>query len=140
MPPKEHHKKKKVAPKEEEPQLQTLGDYQLGQVIGKGAAGTVYKAINVMTGDFVAVKEIPITNVSEIESIQYEVSLLKSLKHPNIVKYIDTIRTKDYLNIVTEYVENGSLYSIVKKFGKLQESLIQIYVIQVCFYFLLFGT
>lgn len=127
-------KKKKIVhkEKEEEPAVQQLSHYQLGQVIGKGAAGTVYKAIDIVTGDFVAIKAIPITNVAEIESIQYEINLLQSLKHPNIVKYLDAIRTKDYLNIVTEYVENGSLLSIVKKFGKLNESLVQLYVIQVC--------
>lgn len=132
MPGEEHQrKKKKTAPKEEVPTSTQIGDYVLGQAIGKGAAGTVYKAINVMTGDFVAIKEIPITNVAEIESMQQEITLLQNLKHPNIVKYLTTIRTKENLNIVMEYVENGSLQSIVKKFGKLQESLVQLYVIQV---------
>lgn len=48
---------------------------------------------------------------------QSEIQLLKKLKHPNIVKYIDTIRTEHNLNIIIEYVENGSLANIVKKFG-----------------------
>ncbi|KAH7818131.1 putative ste ste11 cdc15 protein kinase [Monocercomonoides exilis] len=124
----EKKKKKKESQKEDAPQSQFLGHYQLGQVIGKGAAGTVYKAINILNGDFVAIKEIPITNVSEIDNIQYEITLLKTLKHPNIVKYLDTIKTKDNLNIITEYVENGSLQSLVKKFGRIPESLAKLYV------------
>jgi serine/threonine protein kinase len=61
-----------------------------------------------------------------------EIQLLKKLKHPNIVKYIDTIRTDTALNIVIEYVENGSLSNIAKKFGgSLPESLVAIYISQV---------
>jgi len=33
-----------------------------------------------------------------------EVKLLQNLNHPNIVKYIDTIRTKDCLSIILESV------------------------------------
>ena len=54
------------------------------------------------------------------------------MKHPNIVKYIDTIRTDHNLNIVIEYVENGSLAQIVKKFGgSFPETLVAIYISQV---------
>lgn len=80
------------------------------------------------------------------------------MNHPNIVQYIDTIRTKDYLHIVLEYVllslnvhcsilicclnstlsslycrymENGSLSNVIKKFGSFSESLTAIYVTQV---------
>jgi serine/threonine protein kinase len=31
-----------------------------------------------------------------------EIELMKKLNHPNIVKYIETIRTHDYLYIVLE--------------------------------------
>jgi serine/threonine protein kinase len=35
------------------------------------------------------------------------------------------------LNIILEYIENGSLDSLIKKFGKLPENLVVIYVKQV---------
>lgn len=63
---------------------------------------------------------------------QTEIQLLKKLKHPNIVKYIDTIRTESALHIVIEYVENGSLANLVKKFGGgFPETLVAIYISQV---------
>lgn len=33
-----------------------------------------------------------------------------------------------YLNIILEYVENGSLDSLIKKFGKFPETLVATYV------------
>jgi serine/threonine protein kinase len=126
-------KKKKKTPAEEKgPSMSQIGPYQLGSEIGKGAAGTVYKAIHTQTGDFVAVKQIPASNTKEIENIESEIALLRSLKHANIVKYLMTIRTPNYLNIVTEYVENGSLSSLLQKFGRFPESLVQVYTLQVC--------
>lgn len=57
--------------------------------------------------------------------------LLKKLKNENIVKYIDCIETEGFLNIILEYIESGSLASIIKKFGSFPESLVAIYVKQV---------
>lgn len=45
-----------------------------------------------------------------------EIRLLQNLDHGNIVKYLDSIRSDDYLNIILEYVENGSLSSLLGKF------------------------
>jgi serine/threonine protein kinase len=56
---------------------------------------------------------------------------MQKLNHPNIVKYIDTIRTRSYLYIVLEYMENGSLANVIKKFGFLTESLTAMYVSQI---------
>ena len=56
---------------------------------------------------------------------------MKKLKHENIVKYIDCIETEGFLNIILEYIESGSLASIIKKFGAFPESLVSIYVKQV---------
>jgi serine/threonine protein kinase len=64
-------------------------------------------------------------------SLQSEIELMQKLNHPNIVKYIDTIRTKSYLYIVLEYMESGSLATVVKKFGFLTESLSAMYVNQI---------
>jgi cell division control protein CDC15 len=49
------------------------------------------------------------------------------MQHDAIVKYIDSIYTDDHLNIVMEYVENGSLDSLLEKF-KIPEQLAVIYI------------
>ncbi|CAM9558941.1 unnamed protein product [Ectocarpus fasciculatus] len=105
----------------------------MGAEIGRGGFGVVFQALNVEVGDFVAVKRFPLTAIDaeSLASIEAEIDLMKKLNHPNIVKYVDTIRTQDYLHIVLEYMENGSLQHVLKKFGSFSESLTAIYITQV---------
>ncbi|KZT69616.1 Pkinase-domain-containing protein [Daedalea quercina L-15889] len=110
-----------------------LQAYQLGDSLGKGAFGQVYRALNWATGETVAIKEIQLSNIpkSEIGQIMSEIDLLKNLNHPNIVKYKGFEKTPDYLYIILEFCENGSLHNICKRFGKFPETLVGVYISQV---------
>ncbi|KAI1820179.1 hypothetical protein F4861DRAFT_524046 [Xylaria intraflava] len=110
-----------------------LRDYRLGECIGKGAFGAVYKAFNWGTGEAVAVKQIKLVDLpkSELRMIEAEIDLLKNLHHDNIVKYLGFVKTADCLNIILEYCENGSLHSICKAYGKFPENLVGVYMTQV---------
>jgi serine/threonine protein kinase len=46
----------------------------------------------------------------------------------NIVRYIEHIRKGKELSIVMEYVENGSLSTMVKNYGRFPESLAKTYI------------
>ncbi|OSX57176.1 hypothetical protein POSPLADRAFT_1050231 [Postia placenta MAD-698-R-SB12] len=111
----------------------SLRAYQLGDSLGKGAFGQVYRALNWATGETVAVKEIQLSNIpkSEIGQIMSEIDLLKNLNHPNIVKYKGFEKTPEYLYIILEFCENGSLHNICKRFGKFPETLVGVYISQV---------
>ena len=78
----------------------TKVSYQLGEKIGKGGDGLVHTALNLDTGEVVAVKTLKFA-----ASVQMELTLLKKLVHPNIVNYVDSIRDGDHLHIVLEYME-----------------------------------
>ncbi|KAM0333375.1 hypothetical protein ACHAQA_002036 [Verticillium albo-atrum] len=110
-----------------------LKDYRLGECLGKGAFGSVYKAFNWGTGEAVAVKQIKLADLpkSELRMIESEIDLLKNLHHDNIVKYLGFVKSVDCLNIVLEYCENGSLHSICKAYGKFPENLVGVYMTQV---------
>ncbi|KAF2018076.1 hypothetical protein BU24DRAFT_164640 [Aaosphaeria arxii CBS 175.79] len=110
-----------------------LSDYQLGDCLGKGAFGSVYRALNWNTGETVAVKQVRLENLggAELKTIMLEIDLLKNLNHANIVKYQGFVKTPDSLYIVLEYCENGSLHSICKNFGKFPENLVALYMSQV---------
>ncbi|KAL4921193.1 hypothetical protein BDW62DRAFT_175117 [Aspergillus aurantiobrunneus] len=110
-----------------------LKDYQLGDCLGRGAFGSVYRALNWNTGETVAVKQIKLVDLpkSELRVIMLEIDLLKNLDHANIVKYHGFVKSAETLNIILEYCENGSLHSIAKNFGRFPETLVGVYMSQV---------
>lgn len=78
--------------------------YQLGECIGRGQFGAVYRALNLTSGCVVAVKRIRIQGKteSEVEQLESEVDVLKSLAHPGVVKYAGVVRDEHYINIILE--------------------------------------
>jgi len=112
---------------------ETVREYKLGRELGRGGFGVVFEALNTRTGSSCAVKRLSLAGLpaAELPSIQAEVALLRRLHHPNIVRYIDSIKTREYLFIVLELVEGGSLAAAVKRFGPLSERLTAIYASQI---------
>ncbi|KAJ2720659.1 Protein kinase of the Mitotic Exit Network [Coemansia sp. Benny D115] len=111
-----------------------IGEYQLEDIIGKGAAGSVYRGINLRTGGVVAIKQIRkegFSSYDEIEAARKEIDVLRDLHHRNIVKYIGYEQTDDELDIILEYCEGGSLQNILRKFNKFPENLVGVYVAQI---------
>lgn len=94
------------------------GSYALLEVIGRGAYGTVYKGIWREVGRHVAVKRVARTRLSpdEDKALQTEIQLFKNLKDSHIVNYIEAVDdpNSNYLDIVMEFVEGGSLHNIVE--------------------------
>ena len=90
----------------------------------------MYKGLNRQNGQLVAIKQVSLDNIKEDlkGSVKNEIRLLKDCEHDKIVKYLDCIQSEEHLNIVLEYVENGSLDSLIKKFGKIPESLVTVYI------------
>ncbi|WVF70805.1 hypothetical protein IAT40_005599 [Kwoniella sp. CBS 6097] len=107
--------------------------YQLGNCIGRGQFGSVYRSLNLSTGQMVAIKRIRLRGMreDEVTDVMQEVELLKRLSHPSIVKYEGMSRDEEYLNIVLEFVENGSLGQTLKSFGNFNEKLVSSYVAKI---------
>lgn len=107
--------------------------YQLGNCIGRGQFGSVYRSLNLSTGQMVAIKRIRLSGVKEkeVRDVMREVEVLQRLSHPGIVKYEGMSRDDQFLNIVLEFVENGSLGQTLKAFGKFNERLVASYVAKI---------
>ncbi|KAL0082583.1 kinase-like domain-containing protein [Phycomyces blakesleeanus] len=115
--------REKLALKNQDGSINAL--YQLGNCIGKGQFGSVYRGLDLTTGEIVAVKRVKIVNGElDQEEIMKEVSLLKALSHTNVIQYIGFIKTQNHMNIILEYAENGSLMSTLKAFGAFPEKLV----------------
>eukprot|EP00917_Polyrhabdina_sp_WS-2016_P011216 GHVP01024774.1.p1 GENE.GHVP01024774.1~~GHVP01024774.1.p1 ORF type:complete len:300 (+),score=39.69 GHVP01024774.1:987-1886(+) len=81
--------------------------YQRLDRIGEGTYGVVYKARDTLTGEMCALKKIRLESEEEgIPSTAIrEISLLKELVHPNIVKLCDVIHTEKKLTLVFEFLD-----------------------------------
>ncbi|KAM3582073.1 Protein kinase of the Mitotic Exit Network [Umbelopsis sp. WA50703] len=110
---------------------QLVAQYQLGNCIGRGQFGSVYRALNLKNGEVVAVKRVKIDDENILADIMREVVMLKAVAHPNVVKYHGFIQKSGYMNIVLEYVENGSLLSTLKAFGAFPEKLVASFGIKI---------
>ena len=75
--------------------------------IGEGTYGVVYKAKDRLSDATVALKRIRLVHKDEgIPSTAIrEISLLKELDHPNIVKLLDVVHTESKLTLVFEYLD-----------------------------------
>ncbi|XP_057715368.1 serine/threonine-protein kinase PAK 2-like isoform X2 [Corythoichthys intestinalis] len=95
----------------------SIGDpkkkYTRYEKIGQGASGTVYTAIDVATGQEVAIKQINLQKQPKKELIINEILVMKEMKNPNIVNFVDSFLVGDELFVVMEYLAGGSLTDVV---------------------------
>lgn len=84
-----------------------MDKYRKIEKLGEGTYGVVYKAQNKQTGEIVALKRIRLDNDDEgipCTAVR-EISLLKELHHPNIVRLLDILHSEKKLTLVFEYLE-----------------------------------
>ncbi|KAF5840663.1 hypothetical protein DUNSADRAFT_15906 [Dunaliella salina] len=113
------------------------GQYVVLEMLGKGAYGAVYRARRARGEALVALKEIPLSDMSIFGATDAErsaglgrmckeVEILSSLDHPNIVQYYESFADGPYLYIVMELVEGSSLLdhitSLAEKGRRMPES------------------
>ncbi|XP_012731190.1 serine/threonine-protein kinase PAK 2 [Fundulus heteroclitus] len=87
--------------------------YTRYEKIGQGASGTVYTAIDVATGQEVAIKQINLQKQPKKELIINEILVMKELRNPNIVNFVDSFLVGEELFVVMEYLAGGSLTDVV---------------------------
>jgi len=101
--------------------------WQQGRYVGGGTFGSVYLAVNLDTGDVMAVKEIRLQDISTaaklVDQIRDEMNIMSLLRHPNIVEYFGIEVHRDKVYIFQEFCEGGTLAALLEN-GKVEEELI----------------
>ena len=94
-----------------------FGEYILGQTLGEGEFGKVKLGWKRNGEVQVAIKLIRREslgqNPSRLPKIYREVSILRGLEHPNIVKLHEMIETSAYIGIILEYASGGELFDYI---------------------------
>ncbi|KAF8637931.1 hypothetical protein AX17_002552 [Amanita inopinata Kibby_2008] len=117
-----------------------IGPWILGECVGKGASGRVKIAKHRRTGQLAAVKILPVAPLVNSRNtlstkqarsdrqrlgIDREITMMKLMNHPNIMRIYDVFEGDKELFLVLEYVEGGELFDFLVNRGRLppQEAL-----------------
>ena len=101
--------------------------------IGTGAFSEVklvYHAEN--PNKLYAMKSIQKKNPTETIYIEKEKTLHKSLNHPNIIKFQDSLETQTHIHFFLEYAPNGDLFEYLRKKKKIKKTLLKRFFFQTC--------
>ena len=79
--------------------------YALGEVLGRGAFGVVFAADDRVTGDRVAVKLIDVANAHRRRRIQREITALRLLRLPGVVRLLDDGLEGDTCFLVMDLID-----------------------------------
>ena len=95
-------------------------NYKKLKLIGRGSYGSVYKVQNKNTDTIRAMKTLQKYNSNEEEIIN-EISILKKLDHPNIIKIFEFYSNSDSYSLITEFCTEGDLSDMIKEQVPLSE-------------------
>ena len=112
-----------------------IGDYTTTKTLGTGAFGTVKLATKRGSDVLYAIKSISKQSIlrSQMGSqVKKEISIMKSLDHPNVVQIFEVLMSTEYLYIVMDFVSGGELYNKITRTGKLSDGDCRRYVRQLC--------
>lgn len=101
-----------------------VGKYELGRTLGEGTFAKVKFARNVETGENVAIKILDKEKVLKnkmIGQIKREISTMKLVRHPNVIRMYEVMASKTKIYIVLEFVTGGELFDKIASKGRLKE-------------------
>lgn len=102
--------------------LKTVGNYQLGRLIGKGSFGKVYLASHKLTnGSKVVLKSAK----KDDSNLAREIHHHRQFVHPHIARLYEVVVTENLVWMVMEYCSGEELYDYLLRHGKLPVDKVQ---------------
>jgi serine/threonine protein kinase len=102
---------------------QQFGPFTIDRELGSGAMGTVYRGRYTKTGQIMAVKVmsagIGSTNAAAADRFEREITILKQLNHPNIVRFYGAGKQQGCRYFAMEYIEGESLDKVMSRRGRM---------------------
>ncbi|CAH1801180.1 unnamed protein product [Owenia fusiformis] len=92
-----------------------------GEVLGKGFFGQAVKVTHRVTGEVMVIKELFKFDEEAHNNFLKEVSVLRSLNHPNVLQFLGVLYKDKKLNLVTEYIPCGTLKDLLQDMDQVIE-------------------
>ena len=101
-----------------ETKLEVLGRYRILDIVGRGAMGIVYKAVDPVIDRIVAIKTVNLSlskeDLAEYEArFQQEIKAAGRLNHPNIVTIYDVGRNQELAYMAMEFLDGKELKDLL---------------------------
>ncbi len=112
-----------------------LSDYDIGDALGVGTAGTIYLATERSSGLRVAIKKLhPSFSQDELMSARFqrEMTILERLRHPNIIACYGGGKEGGQLYYVMELVEGGTVKELIQDGASLRWPIVAEIARQIC--------
>uniref|UniRef100_A0AAY4CHF6 LIM domain kinase 2 n=1 Tax=Denticeps clupeoides TaxID=299321 RepID=A0AAY4CHF6_9TELE len=85
-----------------------------GEVLGKGFFGQAIKVTHKATGEVMVMKELIRCDEETQKTFLKEVKVMRSLDHPNVLRFIGVLYKDKRLNLITEFIEGGTLKDFIR--------------------------
>jgi len=98
-------------------------DYQIGQALGSGTVGTIYRAVDRHSNQPVAIKKLhPHVSADRLIRARFrrEMLTLDRLHHPNIIRYYGGGEDDGSLYYLMELIEGGTVKDLLESDGPMQ--------------------
>lgn len=110
----------------------TFHGYEVVEQIGKGSSSVSYKVIKIDTYEIFCAKIIPNDYIEKnhlSSQIKTEISIMKRINHPNIVKFYESFEIRNEKEdavtvIIMEYCSNGDMCNVIKTIDQNQREKI----------------
>ncbi|KAK9758353.1 hypothetical protein RND81_01G225000 [Saponaria officinalis] len=104
--------------------VRKVGKYEIGRTIGEGTYAKVKFAQNTESGQSVAMKILDRTSIIKhnmVDQIKREISIMKLVRHPHVVRLHEVIASRSKIYIILEYITGGELFDKILHHGRLSE-------------------
>ncbi|XP_022727354.1 CBL-interacting serine/threonine-protein kinase 8-like isoform X1 [Durio zibethinus] len=105
--------------------VRKVGKYEIGRTIGEGTFAKVKFAQNTETGESVAMKVLDRSTIIKhkmVDQIKREISIMKLVRHPYVVRLHEVIASRTKIYIILEFITGGELFDKIVHNGRLSEA------------------
>ncbi|KAB2030398.1 hypothetical protein ES319_D05G228900v1 [Gossypium barbadense] len=105
--------------------VRKVGKYEIGRTIGEGTFAKVKFAQNTETGESVAMKVLDRSTIIKhkmVDQIKREISIMKLVRHPYVVRLHEVIASRTRIYIILEFITGGELFDKLVHNGRFSEA------------------